>query len=641
MTEPVSRHPDMKPELVDKLERQLDQWRRKLLATDRRQRLLYFKHTASSSLELINPGPTNIAGLLDKRAVGLFTLVPDAEIAPEQEVADGRTRRPSQPNARAARARVGNPITGALEVGLKRPVELEASLRRLDLVSRQIFADRGLWTLYVGLLMLQWVDPDDEKTVVSPVVLLPVELTRESRESPYSLQRTDDDLVVNPTLRLKLEELGLELPELAIDDLDVDGIRATVEEMIGDRSDWQIVDRAILTTFSFQKEAIYRDLTDNKDAILGHAMVQLLGLGPDSPTAETLAFDPPDQDSLDTVHPPEKMTSILDADSSQRVCIVYARDGQSFVMDGPPGTGKSQTIANVIVELMSAGKSVLFVSEKAAALDIVRNRLSSKGLGTFLFELHSHAATRKHVVDDLHSTLTKQVSTRSRFSAGDAETLVAARRQLTDYAVAVNEVRTPLGRSVFDVLGRLEQLPSSSEGALPTAPYWRDLDDGTLRSIIEHAGNLSRVWRPVLDGEDYFWRDLDRIEHSEFGIQEISRAARQAVTNSSHSHLIISTAGATRDEPSTTHRRVLPGSCPTFTDRRTRNACRRCWLQWSLGSARANRALHREDSCLRSVGDITLPRSSTCTTNASLDTTFVQSTGLDSLTYSMGVLLGA
>ena len=514
------------PELADKLERQLDVWRRKLVATDRRQRLLYFKHTATSSLELIGPDAAAIAGLVDKRPARLFTLLSATDA--EASVPDGTDRRMSGPAAAVPAHLRGPRPAGGIEVGTKRPAELEASLRRLDLLSRQIYADRGLWTLYVGLLMLQWIDPDDQKVVVSPIVLLPVELKRESRDRPYTVERTEDDLAINATLRLKLEELGLVLPDLAIDDLDVDGVRGTVDQLIADRPGWRVLDRAVLTTFSFQKEPIYRDLTDNQEAILVHPMVQLLGLGPDSPTAETLAFDPPDQGALDTMHPPEKMTSILDADSSQRVCIVSARDGQSFVMDGPPGTGKSQTIANVIVELMSAGKTVLFVSEKAAALDVVRNRLSGAGLGTFLFELHSHSATRKHVVTDLHTTLTRQVSTRSRFSVGDADALVAARRQLTDYAVAVNEVRHPLGRSVFGVLGRLGQLPSWTDGALPTDPHWRDLDDATFRRVIEHAGNLSRAWRPVLDGDDYFWRDLNRIDHSEYSLQEVVRTARSA-----------------------------------------------------------------------------------------------------------------
>ena len=70
-------------------------------------------------------------------------------------------------------------------------------------------------------------------------------------------------------------------------------------------------------------------------------------------------------------------------------------------MDGPPGTGKSQTIANMIAELITHGKTVLFVSEKAAALDVVHNRLAHVGLDEYVLELHSHKTTRAAVATAL------------------------------------------------------------------------------------------------------------------------------------------------------------------------------------------------------------------------------------------------
>ena len=91
---------------------------------------------------------------------------------------------------------------------------------------------------------------------------------------------------------------------------------------------------------------------------------------------------------MDDAFPPEQAVTILDADASQRQCVAAAREGRSFVMDGPPGTGKSQTIANMIAELITHGKTVLFVSEKAAALDVVHNRLAHVGLDEYVLELH-------------------------------------------------------------------------------------------------------------------------------------------------------------------------------------------------------------------------------------------------------------
>jgi len=367
--------PSLDPAQSDKLRRQLDAWRRQLVALDRRQRQLYFRHTRTASLELTAPGPPDLAILLAARPTRLFTLMPEPS---QQNLA---LDAPAAP-ATSAATQYGRAVDNGIQVADKPPAALESSLRRLDVVSRQLYADRGLWTLYAGLLMLQWIDPDDDATVTSPIVLVPVELTRPARDRPYLVHRNDEDPVLNPTLRLKMSELGIELPDFDADDMDLAGLRNGIDERIGDRPGWAVLERAVLSTFSFQKEAMYRDLTDNAESILANRHVQLLGLGPDAPVCAQLGFDPPDSDTLDERYPAEELASILDADSSQRACIVSARDGHSFVMDGPPGTGKSQTIANIIVELMTAGRTVLFVSEKAAALDVVRDRLAEAGLGS-------------------------------------------------------------------------------------------------------------------------------------------------------------------------------------------------------------------------------------------------------------------
>ena len=119
----------------------------------------------------------------------------------------------------------------------------------------------------------------------------------------------------------------------------------------------------------------------------------------------SFSFDEVPDAGIDQRAAPESTPVILDADSSQRACIAAALDGRSFVMDGPPGTGKSQTIANMVGALLAAGKTVLFVSEKAAALDVVRDRLDAAGLRAYLLELHSHKATRKEVAVALGETL--------------------------------------------------------------------------------------------------------------------------------------------------------------------------------------------------------------------------------------------
>ena len=198
-------------------------------------------------------------------------------------------------------------------------------------------------------------------------------------------------------------------------------------------------------------------------------------------------------------------------------------------MDGPPGTGKSQTIANMIAELMAIGKTVLFVSEKAAALDVVRDRLTKEGLQHFLFELHSHAATRKEVAAELSRTLRKRVQLESTFSGQDERNLARDRQQLTDFASAMNEVDTKLGWSLFAVLGRLSELDRGIDASVPSHRRWASVSEADLSEIRQHAATLGRVWDAVADEDAYLWRDLTSDQLGPADAREYGRYATRAM----------------------------------------------------------------------------------------------------------------
>ena len=310
------------PALERRLRTQVETWRHDLLNLDRRQKLVYFKHTRTASLEIASPGPVDLF-----RGLGAPLMV-----VSDQDATRGR----------------------ALRVADKTETEVTAACRRLDLTTQQVYADRGFWTLYLGLGMLQWVDPEDGRTAYAPVVLCPVELTRSGTQPPYYVTRNEDDVVVNPALRLHLEKaFHISLPDLDLDDPDVGNIIEALSDQVVGRAGWAVQDRSVLTSFSFHKEAIYRDLEDHEGSVTSHPIVRLVALGADAPGSGDLGFEPPGTTKpIDLEHPPEQLVSILDADSSQRACILAARAGRSFVMDGPPGTGKSQTIANIVAELI-------------------------------------------------------------------------------------------------------------------------------------------------------------------------------------------------------------------------------------------------------------------------------------------------
>ena len=485
-------------ELVRRLSSQIAAWRSDLLTLDRRQKLVYFKHTRSASFEIASPGPAE-----------LFTALNGTLQLQAEEAADGRAR-------------------GRILIADKTEAEVAAGARRLDLTSQQVYADRGFWTLYLGLGLLGWVDPADGKEAEAPIILCPVRIHRAGTQEPFNLSRTEDDLVINPALRLHLEKsFNLRLPSVDPDVPGIGSILEEVESLVRDHQGWSVQRRAVLTTFSFHKEAIYRDLEDHEATVTAHPIVQLIALGADAPSAASFDFNPPGTSgSLDEEHPPEELMSILDADSSQRTCVLAAREGRSFVMDGPPGTGKSQTIANIIAELISSNRTVLFVSEKAAALDVVRDRLASKGLGDFTLELHSHAATRKEVVKQLADSLSQRATARGVFTEGEKRHLQSTRAELTGYAAAMNEQRPRLGRSLFAVLGRLAALQPYEHRPLDDVARWASLGSVDLSNLLDTAERLAHAWRPVSEGDDYLWRDLKDTAHGPAEVDKIKTATK-------------------------------------------------------------------------------------------------------------------
>lgn len=482
-----------------KLDAQLDRWQQDLVNLTKRNKLLFFKHAKTASLEIVAPSMSQIeAGLSDPGWT--FRIPPD----PKEDI----TPRPRKATELETTKRTRN--------------ELLNSLKNLERTTSQTHLDTGLWVLYLGYGMLTWTEVDGGDPVESPLLLQPAVLARPNSPTEFTLKASDDDAVVNPALAIKLaNDFDISLP--TIDDVD-GGPGAVLREVgrrIGNRPGWRVDERVVLTTFTFHKEAMYRDLLTNRKEIAEHPLVQIAAIG-SSAGADRFDFVPPTEDELETLLPPEDLVSILDADSTQRKCIVAAREGRSFVMDGPPGTGKSQTIANVIAELLHLGKSVLFVSEKAAALEVVANRLKNQRLGEFILELHSHKATRKELALELGRALELSPQASSKFTNTDRSQLVRIREQLNNYAIAVNQRREPLGRSLHQVIGRTLELQES-----PHAPVARVADASMTAEFLAHvvatAEQLGRAWKPVSVGDDFLWRSLRDTAFSAGRQQEIER----------------------------------------------------------------------------------------------------------------------
>ena len=478
---------------LSRVKRRVEEWKLKLIDLSRRNRLIYFRPTRSSNIQIERPEMRKVfERLVIKGRSWEIWQPPPAEMAEGASGASGRRSR-----RRPKRTQLV-------------PAEMEA--RQLDRILRNLirrsaseYRERGVRILYITFGMLNWREEGSPEAVRSPVVLTPIELVRKSRHDPYRIQvpPVEEEAVLNPALRLKLKyDYEIELPPLP--DLEEKGLPAYLDAVakVGSDLGWSVEPVVEIGLFSFHKLVMYRDLSDNIDRIVKHPIVSALA---GVPQAHLVEGSLPTEEELDEIVDPERTFQVLDADGSQQLCIQYALRGQSFVMHGPPGTGKSQTIANIISEFIAAGRSVLFVSEKMAALDVVYNRLKEKGIDDFCLELHSRKANKREVVAELSRALTEHLKPRRAISDAELERLRTRRDQLNGYVAALHKRRRPSEMTAFELLGHLARLEDTP--FVPSEyPRFASLSPKGFFELEELVRRLTNAWTVVEEGERFPWR---------------------------------------------------------------------------------------------------------------------------------------
>lgn len=503
------------PRAADPLRPLLESWQKSLIDLGFRNRLVHYRRSSrQAGADIAAPGLAEVLEALPKGCQ--FAPVSESSSASDRPESGPRTFPGDTVVSLAGSRPIDTPAsrTGTTRLALRTTkatqAEQDRHLKRLAAVAQEKYNDYGLWVLYLGVGFLEWRPAADADPVSSPLLLVPVQLRRWKGDSYLLEVNGDEELSFNPALAVKMEEMGVEWPAPEqIELTDASPLLEQVRQAVSSRAGWQVSGRMVLDAFNSSKEVMYRDLRDNMQRILASPLVRTLGLGADTAgTADSLDFDPVPLEQIDQKQPPEKAPLVLDADSSQRQCVAAALDGRSFVMDGPPGTGKSQTITNMIAGLLEKGRSVLFVSEKAAALDVVRNRLGQVGLDDYVLALHSNTANRKQVAQELGRSL---IAPRRSFPAPRRDELLAAeelRRELSGYAAAMNERHDGMNRALHDVLGRVSQLHTLQQLA-PDAEFdATGLTEERLRGILDGASWVSRSWRPALEGDAFVWRGL-------------------------------------------------------------------------------------------------------------------------------------
>src|SRR4051794_16371994 len=393
------------------------QWKNALLDLSLRNRLI--NYTQRSGLPLVVPAES--LGVLENfvHDATPITLLPSdalAAVAKERGAATARDL-PSEQLAetlverRSVHADV--PDSGYLN-----------RLRNLAYKARTVVEETGANNLYLALGSLVW--ELDGRPLRSPLVLVPVVLTPTSRTGAYRITLDEaGSSTPNYCLLEKLRQLhGVVIPQL--NELTTDGsgvdldaaLEALRTALVGYRLPYRVEPTADLAILQFAKYRLWKDLDEHWTDFAGNALVQHLVYAPTEPYEP---FRDPIYDTAEHTDLDELAAALpAPADASQLRAIAEAVAGRTFVLEGPPGTGKSQTITNLLTRAVADGKRVLFVAEKRAALDVVARRLESVGMGPFALDLHDKGSRASAVRAQIREALEHAVAVDSQGLAADA-----------------------------------------------------------------------------------------------------------------------------------------------------------------------------------------------------------------------------
>jgi very-short-patch-repair endonuclease len=432
------------------------------------------------------------------------------------------------------------------------PSDFDRRVRKIYEAYQDHLQEKGINVLHAAFGFLEWYE-DDVSNVAhhAPLLLVPLNIARQvdRGHTVHTFTAEGDEAAVNVTLQEFLKQKHqIVLPSFGAasergGDGGADGGSelepwlARIAEIIAVKRRWRVCRFVTIGTFPFSRIALYKDLAADSWAadalvrqdIVGHLLGGRGNAGDES--GGTAGRDYPlDDPTFAAVIP----SIILEADSSQHSAIVDAMEGKSFVIQGPPGTGKSQTIANIIGAALDNGRRVLFMAEKSAALNVVASRLKDRGLGPFLFEVHSDKTRKSEVI----ASLKERLEGGARQHPKDLERKLEQRRRLRDrLATYVSLMSEPIGglkRQLHQLMWFETRFAQELEPRLPagadklTIPHAEAIDQRCLEDCRELLDRLSTARDGVLAAQQsvqrHPWRGVQ--ETNRFTIEQIVDAAK-------------------------------------------------------------------------------------------------------------------
>lgn len=338
--------------------------------------------------------------------------------------------------------------------------ELDYALKNLYRSAKVSMEENGSNTLFLALGMLRWFESDlSEKPRFAPIVLIPIDIVRNARNKGYVIRSRQEESQINITLLEYLRQdhgvniTGLDPLPLDEHGIDLPLVFNTIRQAVMGKSRWNVEEYAFIGLFSFSRFVMCSDLRSRSEEIKQNKVVSSLMEGALTWTPEEINIT---SENIDTQFDTANMAVPLSTDSSQLTAIAAAGMGQSFVLHGPPGTGKSQTITNMIANALYNGKTVLFAAEKMAALNVVKKRLESIGLDPFCLELHSNKTNKSTVLGKLNKTLEVGRIKHPEEYASEAEKLSRQRSTLNGIIAALH-TRQKAGISPYEAISEFER----------------------------------------------------------------------------------------------------------------------------------------------------------------------------------------
>lgn len=435
---------------MTELEKRIELWKSELLDTGKKNKMINYRDSKLTTLTITEPAADD---LFERIAIHEKTLKFMKRIDREADIRVSAMLSLLESLSYPLVVEEGDIRSNTTEL------ERNKTLKNLRSKAKLAQEEQGTNILYLSFGFIYWREKIGASWMKSPLLLVPVSISQASLKAPFTLSRYDDDVVVNPTLEYRFNsEFNITLPSF---ELGKDSFQEYMDqvESIVDKRGWRLAKNEVsLGLLSFLKISMYHDLDDNRDLILKN------------PVLQAIAGDKtPDQDAVrqlkdvdfDAIHPKD-WHEVIDADSSQEEAIMLSKAGVSFVMQGPPGTGKSQTITNIIAEALADGKKVLFVSEKAAALQVVLKRLTETNLADFCLSLHNYKANKRDIIHNIGDNLYLPEANERSISLMSLTRLMENKKFINAYAAELHTVMEPFGQSVYMAYGKLSQYENAT-----------------------------------------------------------------------------------------------------------------------------------------------------------------------------------